>query len=260
MWHRLRQENTPIKTAYRILDGFGLCSAYSVKTKRWYLFCRPRRIDPLAPSEQDIIEHLAEETYIDAGVSRTTLNWILPRSYHDFLHSNIVNKMCNKQNYKDIQPECEQRLQEFVWDPEMVLDYYRNSPYDLALSPIELSQKTLLILLCTGKRPGDLDSYQKFANKFVFILKQHTKTSRHAVKEDRTIKIKRFRQRSKVCPYLTLEDYIESTKTYRKSNYLFMTTTTGTPTSRATLARWTKNVMSAAGINTEFFIPDHWRI
>ena len=168
MWHRLHQEHLPVKTTHRILDGFGLCSAYSVKTKRWYLFCHPRHIDPLYPTEQDILEHLAEETYIDAGVSRTTLTWILPHSYNDFLHSNIVNKMCCKQNYKEIQQDREPRLQEFVWDPEMVLDYYRKSPYDLALSPLQLAQKTLiLILLCTGKHPGNimkmsLDSYQKF--------------------------------------------------------------------------------------------------
>ena len=136
MWHRLHQEHIPVKTAHRILDGFGLCSAYSVKAKRWYLFCRLRRIDPLHPTEQDILEHLAEETYIDARVSRTTLTWIFPRSYNDFLHSNIVNKMCSKHNYKEIQTDKEPRLQEFVWDPEMVLDYYRKLPYDLALSPL----------------------------------------------------------------------------------------------------------------------------
>ena len=42
---------------------------------------------------------------------------------------------------------------------------------------------------------------------------------------------------------------------YQKSNQLFVTTTTGTPASRATLARWTKVVMAEAGINTDFFIP-----
>ena len=151
-----------------------------------------------------------------------------------------MSKLCNKCSFKDIKPSCEPKLKEYVWDPEMVLDYYSKSPYDLALSPIQLAQKTLmLVLLCTGKRPSEimkmtLDSYEKLDHKFVFILKYHTKTSRHGVKADRTITIKHFRHKSKFWPYITLDDYIASTACYRKTNFLFVTTTTGTQASRAT--------------------------
>ena len=235
---------------------------YSAETKRWYLFCQPRLIDLLNPTPQDILEHLAEESHRDAAKSRTTLNWILPRKYSKMLFDLDCTHLCSKRIYREITLQKSSPLGDFVWDPQMVINYYNSLPADYQFPLMQLSEKAvILLLLATGKRPNEirsmsLDSYTKNEREFVFTLKHHTKTSRWNKLIDRQITIRRFQKvNTKVCPYTTLEQYIKCTRYHRKSEYLFVTTTQGELISRGTMARWTKSAMTAAGIDTSFFTP-----
>ena len=77
--------------------------------------------------------------------------------------------------------------------------------------------------------------------------------------EDRLIEIECFCSSKlgdkHVCPYRTLKKYIHAAEAVRNSRKVFVTTTKGTPVAPATMARWTKQAMESAGIDTDFFKP-----
>ena len=125
----------------------------------------------------------------------------------------------------------------------MVIDYYTNEHPDKDQSLMFLLEKTvILILLATAMRPSELrgmslNCYTKTKDSFVFTILHHTKTSRHNVPADRCITIKRFFKLSRqTCPYFTLEKYLRATRTMRKTEYVFVTTTTGTPAALGTIS------------------------
>ena len=143
----------------------------------------------------------------------------------------------------------------------MILDYYKTH-YNKVSTAVQRSAKAaVLCLLSTGKRPSEirqmsLSHYVKHQDRFIFYLPKHTKTSRPGWIEDRTIAIKWFLPGNEaICPYITLEEYIEWTQKTRQTEVLFVTTTTGNPIAGQTLARWTRNAMEDSGIDTTVFTP-----
>ena len=264
LWHSHRGSGISTDITNHLLKGIppGTRRSYSTYTRLWYLFYEPRSIDPLHPSRNDILEHFAEESKRDASKSKSTLKWILPEKYHYMLDHVEVRKFCSKNNFR---PHLgKPRLtRSYIWDKDMVIDYYRKKKKQLSF--MELSEKAaILFLLATAKRPSEvralsLNNMRKTPNKFIFTITCRTKTSRWNNMEDLTVELERLRRYIKgykqVCPYLTLEKYIEYSDCVRKSPSLFVTTTTGTPVSSCTLARWTKNMMDKCGIDTTFFKP-----
>ena len=125
---------------------------------------------------------------------------------------------------------------------------------------MDLSQKTaVLLLLSTGKRPNEiralsLKSYIVYPNQIVFTIPHHTKTSRPHVISDRQVEIKKYIGNPSTI--LMVQYYIKKTKNIRKSkNLLIVTNGHGTEIAGATLAKWTKEIMSKAGIDTKYFKP-----
>ena len=263
LWHKYSSAKVPQSTIECILESFhGKDNTYAVRTKLWYLYCQPRKIDPLNPTYQHILEHLTEETYRDTASSQSCLTWILPHPHGKMLYTNEINQLCNKRTYVKPGSLNNARLQEFVWDPDMILDYYLNIPDNHVMNLMELSQKAaVLTLLATGKRPSEvrkmsLDSYVKTNLMYKFVLTSHTKTSRVRHPEDRLIIVRRFKKLpEKVCLYKAIQDYITASYHTHRSPVLFVTTTQGNPISPGTLARWTRDVMSNSGIDTSFFKP-----
>ena len=71
------------------------------------------------------------------------------------LYTQEITRLCNKRTYVKPGSLNNVRLQEFVWDPNMILDYYLSIPDDHVMTLMELSQKALVLtLLATGKRPS----------------------------------------------------------------------------------------------------------
>ena len=143
----------------------------------------------------------------------------------------------------------------------MIINYYK-SKGDAVTSPIDISRKTaVLVLLSTGKCPSevclmDLSSYEVSEDKIEFFLQGHTKTARRYHPEDRLITVCKCKKLPPyMCPYSTLTSYIQRSAAWRTSTKLFVTSTKGTAISAATLARWTKEIMTRARIDTTFFTP-----
>ena len=202
------------------------------------------------------MEFFSEFKHLQLGVGRTVLQWILFRDVsHIMTMSKEVGKIVTTNQFH---PPKTPKLSNSIWDPEMIIDYYRGDDMTENLSLMELSQKcAVLLLLSTGRRPMEIrnlsmDHLHVSKDKATFILPVATKTSQYI--RDRTIEIKRYRGDRNVCLLSTLEKYIEVTKSTRKRpKVLIVTTGQGTPISASTLKRWTHTVMGKAGIDTEVF-------
>ena len=192
--------------------------------------------------------------------NRTALSWILCPEYAKLLDKPDFCKVLKCRMFRTITKK--PRLDEYVWDPQMIINYLDKQPINQKLSLIELSQKTaVLLLLATGKRPSEIrnlrvDNMNIQTNKLIFTLDCHTKTSRVNVQSDREVTVKAFPKRPNVCPLQAVMDYIQKTERGRESPHLLLTSNgTFTPISGVTLARWTRVIMDKAGIDIHFFKP-----
>ena len=220
------------------------------------MFCSKRKIDPLHPPQFQLINFLAEDNKITS--TKSALGWILCINHSKMLDHQDFTKILSSRAFKPLK----EKTCEYVWDPQMIVDYWSNRPHNNDLSLMELMQKvTTLLLLCSGRRPGEirslsLNSMVKTPLKFMFTLPVHTKTSRAHVPEDREFPVRRFRSNPRVCPYETLENYINRTQNDRQTDKLLVTANGKfTPVSGMTVSRWTRIVMENAGINTDLFKP-----
>ena len=202
------------------------------------------------------MDFMAEENAI--ARTKAGLTWILCINHSKMLDHPDFAKLLKARVFQPMTNS----YSEYIWDPQMVVDYWSSRPHNRELILMELSQKvTTLLLLCTGKRPAEirgltLDCVVKTPLKFVFTLPHHTKTSRPKVLSDRQVVIKRFRSDPKVCPYEVLENYIKRTSRDRKVQNLILTANgTFTPVSSTTMSRWTRITMEKAGIDTGMFRP-----
>ena len=57
LWHKYSAARVPQSTIERILESFrGKDSTYASRTKLWYLYCQPHKINPLNPTYQRCVQ------------------------------------------------------------------------------------------------------------------------------------------------------------------------------------------------------------
>ena len=219
--------------------------SYSSYTKQWYLFCQQRKINPLSPTREQLMEQVSQQTEKDASKTKAVLKWIVYQSVSHILDARDIEKLCNKcfSGKPDTKPP--RLLHSHIWDPETILDFFKDRlKIEKKLTFMELSQKTaVLLLLAVGKRPSEirdlsLTNYEKTNLRFMFILMNPTKTSTSI--QERTIEIRRYPSSDPllkaVCPYRCLVEYIKQSAPCRETQSLLITTTGGTAISAKTLA------------------------
>ena len=197
-------------------------------------------------------------------MSKVVLRWILHGDHTGLLENKEINAFCDKRRYKPTGAYNPRITTEYIWDKDMVIDYYKKiKPSKLNL--MALTEKcVILTLLATGARPSELRRLSLSALtvtgcRLNFIVPK-TKTSRWNKVEDVKFSVELLRSGVKlkpairrVCPYCCIQQYIKATQPFRQSSKLFVTTTTGTPAARATIARWTTSAMKKTGIDTDMF-------
>ena len=82
----------------------------SASVKKWYMFCKPRKINPVYPSLAQVIDFFAEPHPVDSSwtCARTTLNWIL--------HSEIAKQMCMS---REVAKMCTSRVYNLPKQPHL---------------------------------------------------------------------------------------------------------------------------------------------
>ena len=148
----------------------------------------------------------------------------------------------------------------FTWDIEVVLDLFRSWPD--ALTPKQLSIKTVTILSLIGiPRKAevhlfDLDYLSDHAYYFTFDLPGTVKNIGEGRKPE-PIEFHAHSEDRKLCPLTCIRDYINLTRPWRvdgKPSTFFLThKKPHNPASRSTLARWMKDALFLADIDTKVF-------
>ena len=155
-----------------------------------------------------------------------------------------------------------------TWDVKLALDYFENLKDDNSLlSDEDLTEKlTMLLSQASARRSSEIDAFDiRFMNLsdeiVVFHLSRLTKNRKQG-SPPLEISLRCFPHNSNLCVISCLKVYLQRVANRRKSNdgthktqLLLEIVKPYVEVVSSTVARWLKNVMSAAGVNTTIFKP-----
>lgn len=143
------------------------------------------------------------------------------------------------------------------WDVSLVFDMLKDWPDNNFLSLKELGFKVaLLVLLITGHRGQTIlalrvDKMESSKEEIVFELTTLLKSNRLGDPLS-TVELKSFKECKKLCVVRAIKAYVKATDKFRKAKQLLLSyIKPNGPISRDTLARWTIQMLSKAGVDTK---------
>lgn len=152
-----------------------------------------------------------------------------------------------------------------IWDPQVVFDFLIKWSPAKFLSLLQLSMKTVtMLLLISGQRPQilkflTLDNMKKHRSKITFVISDNLKHSREKTPATQ-VTLLAYPGDKRICVVNYISAYLTRTENLRKSRSLFVTSTP--PYEQATLStmsRWVKSTLTLAGIDTTVFAPGSTR-
>ena len=237
----------------------GTMCSYRGIYKEWLAFAFKNGFDPLQPLAWHPMMFLGQFKASLFTTVMAAMSWaVLPLFHHMWTDPDLL-KVIHGVQCKN--PRLPALCDKEAWDPDMVLDLFHTWPDNRQLSLMQLSQKTVtLLLLATARRQIDvvnisLTHCHCTATRFEFIIPRPTKNYNSFTYWNQSMTISRFGDK-KVCPYNALCHYLQRTHSMSKSNYLFIMTNSFVQCSTATLRHWVKTILSAAGIDVKKF-PVH---
>ena len=243
-------------------------AAYQSAWNSWGDWCAAREKDPLSPCNADIVNFLAEysvgRSYRTVNVARSAISSTLavnPGSVGvgaDPLVSKLLKGLYNKSPPSS--------KYSFTWNPDTVLSHF-DATAGATLSLLELSRKFVTLLaLSTLLRTCEiasivLDSVVFSDHDLSFTLGKPRK-AQHSGPLHR-ISIAAWQQNVSICPVKCCETYLGRTAALRNtsnsSSLLISTNKPHGPAAVATVGRWIKEQLKAAGIDTSTFTPHSTR-
>lgn len=236
-------------------------------------FCQQRSADPVHPHVTDVLLFLLELFnkgksdgtglgYSSLGTARSALSTIatvnlVPAGQHPL----VKRFMKAVYNLRPVFPKTT-----VTWDVDVVLRYLKTL-FPIRKLPLrKLSQKlTMLLLLLSGQRGQsihclDITNMTLTSTTLSFRIASITKTSRPN-RHKLELKFKAYAPDRRICVINTLNAYLNLTATLRGAECkLFITCKPPhRAASRDTLRRWTKEVMTDAGIDMNIFTPHSTR-
>jgi hypothetical protein len=229
------------------------------------MFCKEREILPTTGTVKEGIEFLTllyyeenvDRRYSAINTARSALSSVLPtRNGKTFGHEKVVvDFMRGVFNLRPPKPKYTD-----IWDPNAVLEVVRRWTPSESLSLYKLSQKTVgLMLLSTGIRGHTLlgartDAMQITEDRYIFhIDRAYYKQNRPGWNPEPVV-VKAFSDDSRICPFHTLQKYLQRTRIVRGTEKSLFITTRGAhhPITRATLRRWIVELLHEAGVDTGY--------
>ena len=236
---------------------------YGGKTLLWKTFCTSRKTDIRNPSLIDLTDFfsqlgLRKNRKTTIATMRSVLTHILSPSAVQLVKGKIIDDLAKgTQKANSSFPQ----INSPVWDINVVMDHLASWPHYSRLSLMELSQKTLvLILLSTMRRKCEahrlsIARMTRSVEAFTFLLTILGKNYSDSYNACQEFTIHRFARCPEKCPYTALCFYLKATKPMRRcTKQLFITTTgAGMPAHPDTLAQWVKDTLQGAGIDMPIF-------
>ena len=234
---------------------------YRTYLTRWKQFCAERNINWSNATVEQGIDFLAnlfeqELSYSAINTARSALSVILtPKDGTSFGENRLVCRFLK--GVFEIKPALPKYKK--IWDVGQVLTYVRSLTLNSELSLKQLSHKLVMLLaLLTGQRCQtihklNIQLMQKLPGKYIFTIGEklkHTKPGTH----QKPIELSSYADRD-LCVVRHLDEYIHRTTSLRTDNsqLLISFIKTHNPVSKDTVARWIKEVLRDAGIDTNIY-------
>ena len=235
---------------------------YDTYVLRWFTFCEQKQIDPFEADVKYILQFL--QIMVTKGLKYTTVSTAksalgtciyITGNYEIAKHPDIKIFMKGVFAITPTQPKYTA-----IWDPDVVLDYFRKGPSLYELNMEELSKKLcMLIMLVTAQRPQILQSlkmnnFSVSQRDYVFLLQAKDIKQGRPSFNGISITLAKYPEET-LCVFSHLKLYMALTEHVRKGEQQIMLTY-GLPIHKAsynTMRRWLKDVLQEAGIDTKSF-------
>ena len=244
----------------------GTRSRYRSAWNNFKSWCSERKVDPFSCSIEEIMNYLS--SLFDKGREYNTING--HRSAISTLHQQVEGypigqhpRICElMKGIARMKPPTPRYIN--IWDVDQVLKYFKTMPDNEKLNRKDLSLKTITLIGLIAPNRGseltelDLGLSGKTETTFMFHLPKPAKNFKQG-KKNNPIEIRKFNQDRKLCPYEALENYIKSTaedRVKQNTTKLFLSyVSPHKPVGKDTTARWVKETLSRAGIDSAIFRP-----
>ena len=243
----------------------GTITNYESAWKEWRLWCSGGGVDTFACPIRDVVNYLGHMfkmgyEYKTINVHRSALS-----AYHDPVrsagslmtvgkHPQVSSLMSGVQNLRPPRPKYA-----FTWDIEAVLCLFRSWPLDLTPKQLTIKVTTLLALIGVPRGAElhlfDLDYFAKFGTYYSFGIAGNTKTGEEGVIPD-PVEFDKHLEDEKLCPISCIDQYIKYSAPWRpggQPSYFFLSHRTHKPVTKPTLARWIKQALFMAEVDTKVF-------
>lgn len=264
VWRSLESQGISTEASRIIVQSWrsGTTTQYQTYYKKWESFCCRRKINPLQATLQDGINFLGDLFATGVGYScintaRSALSSIivLPGSVHFGSHPLVTRFVKGVFESRPSLPRYKE-----IWDVNSVLKVLATWTLGVDLSLRDMSWKlTMLLALLSGQRVQTLKaltltSMTLTANKCVFTIETPLKTTRPGKHLGR-IEFLAYEPDRNLCVVQHLQAYIDRTSHLRgeTDQLLIGYQKPHKPVSTDTIARWIKNAMGKAGIDTSVY-------
>ena len=244
----------------------GTSQTYESAWKSWSLWCSERGVDPFACPINSILDYLTYLFHIGTpsrtiGGHRSAIS-----AYHHPVvvdsalvttgrHPLVSALMSGINNLRPPQPRYS-----FTWEVEFVLGLFRSWPLDL--TPKQLTMKVITLLALIGIPRGaelklfDLRYIADHGQKYIFHLAGTVKNVDGGTKP-KPIEFHRHLDDVKLCPMACIDQYLALTEPWRVNGqptaFFLCHKKPHNPASKSTLARWIKDVLLLADVDTKVF-------
>ena len=260
---RLIGENIAPNVIEIILSSWrsGTQNQYSSSIRKWFEFCTERSINIVAPTIPQVLSFLTmihEDglSYSSVNTAKSALSSVLDLGTETPLGQLPIIKRFMKGVFER-RPSFPKHKN--IWDVKTVLDFFRKQGLPSELSLKDLSAKVAFLLcLLSGQRCQtikllNIESMQVLEHEYVFFVDQKVKQTRVGFHIE-PIRFLEYPSDKRLCVFTHLNEYIQRTKPIRKSDQLLISyLKPHASISTDTLARWVKNMLSSAGVDTSKF-------
>ena len=246
----------------------GTTKQYQTYLAKWQAFCNEHKLDTFAPGIENAIEFLVSLYNSGLGYSaintaRSALSTVLilqnRRKFGE--HPLVCRYMRGILQLRPALPKYSE-----IWDVNVVLTHLKTFA-EAALLPIrDLTIKlNILLFLITGQREQtihklDINFIQAVPNGYRITIKDKLKSTRLG-KHLAPLDLMEFPEEPSLSVTVHLREYLKRTSSYRGENtQLFLSYIKRfKPVLKDTLSRWIKEILKAAGINTDKYSPHSTR-
>ena len=237
---------------------------YDTYIRKWVDYCKQAKCDLVSPPVSVAFDFLT--SLFDTGLSYSSINTarsalssvlVIENSKMPFGQLPLVRRFMK--GIFELRPSLPRYPT--VWNVSTVFNYVRTQPDIADLSLKELSVRLVfLLLLLSGQRCQTvhyftIDNMELSDTKCVFKVIDKVKQTRKGYHIP-PITYERYPHEVKLCPVVHIQEYIKRTASLRKpmcKQLLVSFIRPHGPISKATIARWCKSFLEAAGIDTTKF-------